>query len=131
MIKTGPDGRVFRLRDVTSHVDYGSGPPLYASLDSNPVAVLAVYPFGPSQPRDVSTRVREKLAELRGDVFPPDMDTFTDFDFSQPETAETPGFLLIDVNPGENADAWIDRQAPTLSRVIPEWPGRSSGTCWR
>ena len=66
VIKTGPDGRVFRLRDVTSsRVNYGSGLPVYASLDGKPVAVLAVYPFGPSHPREVSTRVRAKLAELR------------------------------------------------------------------
>ena len=64
-IKTGPDGRVFRLRDVTSsRVSLGSGPPLYASLDGKPVVVLAVYPFGPSHPREVSTRVRAKLSEL-------------------------------------------------------------------
>ena len=39
------------------------------------------------------------------DRFPPGVDASTDFDFSQPETAETPGFLLIDVNPGDGATA--------------------------
>jgi multidrug efflux pump subunit AcrB len=105
VIKTGPDGRVFRLRDVTSRVEYGSGPPVYASLDGKPVVVLAVYPFGPSDPRDVSTRVRAALAELRERLFPPGLEASTDFDFSQPETAETAGFLLIDVNPGNGATA--------------------------
>jgi multidrug efflux pump subunit AcrB len=105
MIKTGPDGRVFHLRDVTSNVDYGSRPPAYANLDGKPVAVLAVYPFGPSHPRDVSTRVLAKLAERRQECFPPSLDASTDFDFSQPETAETSGFLLIDVNPGEGGTA--------------------------
>jgi multidrug efflux pump subunit AcrB len=107
VIKTGPDGRVSRLRDVTSSsVNTGIGLPVYASLDGKPVAVLAVYPFGPSHPREVSTRVRAKLAELRAEqVIPPFIEASTDFDFSQPETAETPGFLLIDVDPGDGVPA--------------------------
>jgi multidrug efflux pump subunit AcrB len=100
VIKTTPDGRVFRLRDVTSRVNFGSGSPIYASLDGKPVAVLAVYSFGPSHPREVSTRIRATLTELR-ELFPPGVDAAIDFDFAQPETAETPGFLLIDVNPGD------------------------------
>jgi multidrug efflux pump subunit AcrB len=100
VIRTGPDGRVFRLRDVmSSRVNAGIGSPVYASLDGKPVAVLAVYPFGPSHPLEVSTRVRAKLAELRAEqVIPPFVDASTDFDFSQRETDETPGFLLIDMN---------------------------------
>ena len=71
--------------------NYGSGLPVHASLDGKPVAVLAVYPFGPSHPRDVSTRVRAKLAELR-DLFPPGVDASTDFDFSQPRDGRNAGF---------------------------------------
>jgi multidrug efflux pump subunit AcrB len=104
VIKSGSDGGVFRLRDVTSRpVNYGSPLPAYASLEGKPVAVLAVYPFGPSQPREISARVRATLDELREECFPPDLNASTDFDFSQPETAETPGFLLIDVNTAAGA----------------------------
>ncbi len=114
VIKTGPDVGVICLRDVTtSRVRYGSGLAGYASLDGRPVAVLAVYPFGPSPPREVSTRVRAALAELRK-LFPPGVEASTAFDFSQPETAETPGFLVIDVNPGEGATA--ESIAELLSR---------------
>jgi multidrug efflux pump subunit AcrB len=114
VIKTGPDGRVFRLRDVASHVNYGSGLPVYASLDGKPVAVFAVYPFGPAEPREVSTRVRASLTESRK-LFPPGVDASAEFDFSQPVTAETPGFLLIDVDPGDGATG--ESIARLLSRV--------------
>src|SRR5262249_46266915 len=61
-------------------------------------------PFGPSQPREVSGRIRATLAEVR-ELFPPGVDASTDFDFAQPQTAEAPGFLLIDVNPGDGPTA--------------------------
>jgi multidrug efflux pump subunit AcrB len=121
VIQTGPDGRVTRLRDVTSGVDQGSGPPLYTSLDGKPVAVLAVYRFGPSHPREVSTRVRATMAELREQVFPPFFEAPTVFDFSQPETAEASGFLLIDVDSGDDATA--ESIAGLLSRVGPSLNG--------
>ncbi len=105
VIKTGPDGRAIRLRDVTSSVNLGRGLPVYTSLDGKPAAVLAVYPLGPSHPRELSKRVRAALVELQSETFPPDLEASTDFDFSQRETAETPGFLLIDVNPGDGATA--------------------------
>jgi multidrug efflux pump subunit AcrB len=124
VIKTDPDGRVFRLRDVTtSRVEYGSGLPRYASLDGEPVTVLAVYPFGPSHPREVSTRVRATLAELRK-MFPPGIDASTDFDFSQSETAETPGFLPIDLNPGDGATAEsIARLLSRCGKSLSSLPG--------
>jgi multidrug efflux pump subunit AcrB len=114
VVKTGPDGRAIRLRDVATRVEYGSSSPAYSSLDGKPVAVLAVYPFGPSQPREVSSRVRAKLAEAVRELFPPGIEASTDFDFSQSETAETSGFLLIDVDPGDGLTA--DSIARLLSR---------------
>ncbi len=59
-------------------------------------------------------------------MFPPGVEASTAFDFSQPATAETPGFLLIDVDPGEVRHSGIDRESSESSGEIAQWPGESS-----
>jgi len=100
VIKADPEGHVIRLRDVAG-LQLGAGQAAFASLDGKPVAVLAVYPLGQARPWDVSAAVRAKLAELRP-RFPEGVEAFAGFDFSRQATAETPGYLLLDVSPPDN-----------------------------
>ena len=97
VIKTEPDGRAIRLRDVAG-LELGAGPVGFESFAGRPAAVLVVYPLVHADRREVSAMVQARLLEL-GEQFPDGVDAFAGFDFSREPTGEAPGCLVLDVDP--------------------------------
>ncbi len=123
VIKTDPEGRVTRLRDVALELELGAGRDGLESLDAKPAAVLAVYPLVHARRPEVSAAVHARVSELRL-RFPKGVDAFTEFDFSQEPTAQASGYLLLDVDPpaGTSVDM-IARLFGRCHQVLRRLPG--------
>jgi RND family efflux transporter MFP subunit len=123
VIKADADGHVVRLRDVASSLEIGAGQTGFASLDGKPVAMLGIDPLSHAPRQDVCAAVHARLKELRP-RFPEGVEAFAGFDFARPAAAESPAYLLFDVNPPEGASA--ERTGKRLShceRLLLQTPG--------
>ena len=85
-IKSDPDGTAIRIEDVKSIIRSSEDLVGFASLDGNPVAVLAVYALAWADPHAVSAAVRDRLPELR-ESLPPGVELSDEFEFTAPATA--------------------------------------------
>ncbi len=66
IIKTDPDGRTVRLRDVTTRVELGAvGYDQVCTLDGRPSVGLAIYQLPGSNALQTGDRVKAKMAELK------------------------------------------------------------------
>ena len=66
ILKTDPDGRAVRLRDVTSRIELGAvGYDQSCTLDGRPSVALSIYQLPGTNALDTAKRVRAKMAELR------------------------------------------------------------------
>jgi RND family efflux transporter MFP subunit len=79
VLKAGPGGRAVRLRDVAALELGGRSNGQFARLDGKPVVVLAIAITPEARPQEVSTAVRQHLAQLK-QTFPQGMDYTVTFD---------------------------------------------------
>ena len=74
ILKTDPDGRAVRLRDVSTHVELGSvSYDQTCTFDGRPSIALSVYQLPGTNALQTAARVKEKMAELRT-RFPTDVE---------------------------------------------------------
>jgi multidrug efflux pump subunit AcrB len=125
IVKTGPGGRVVRLKDV-ARVELGQSAEGRALLNGRPGVVLCVYPVRGARPADVRAGVRRGVARLRQRL-PDGVALEAAFDFTPnwraaPGTAP-PAYLLLDVALPDAASAQRIFQAlqhgDALLRAVP------------
>jgi multidrug efflux pump len=73
ILKTGPDGRLVRLKDVGRVELGGKSHDIVAKLDGKPCANVAVFQLPDANALDAADRVRAKMEELK-EHFPPGVD---------------------------------------------------------
>ncbi len=117
ILKVNAQGGIVYLRDVGRVELGGAGRETFAAVDGKPAVVLAVTLAAGAAPRDVSTALRRKLAQLRKHL-PDGLDLGVALDFSKnltaPGAATTPGSLLIE--PELPADASAERTRAVLRK---------------
>jgi multidrug efflux pump subunit AcrB len=117
IVKTTADGLVVRLRDV-ARIEVGADQPeSHASLNGQPVVLLALFPAPQVRPRELSRALGDKLAQLRLNQ-PEGVQVDVAFDFTPnleaPEQRATPDYLLLDVT--LPAGASVERTSAVLER---------------
>jgi HAE1 family hydrophobic/amphiphilic exporter-1 len=82
ILRANPEGEILRLRDVAT-VSLGSSfYDLYSDKDGLPSASIVLKQIPGSNAADVIKEVKEKLQEMKADLFPPGMDYAISYDVS-------------------------------------------------
>jgi multidrug efflux pump subunit AcrB len=82
ILKANSKGEILRIRDVAS-VELGSSfYDLYSDIDNLPSAAIVLKQTPGSNAAEVIARVKEKVAEIKKDSFPPGMDYAVTYDVS-------------------------------------------------
>jgi HAE1 family hydrophobic/amphiphilic exporter-1 len=82
ILRATPEGEILRLSDV-AHVWLGSSfYDLYSDIDGHPSAAIVLKQTPGSNATEVIEKVKEKIAEIKADSFPPGMDYEISYDVS-------------------------------------------------
>ncbi len=82
IIRANPEGEILHLKDI-AEVEFGSEfYDIYSNLNEHPSAAITLKQTYGSNASKVIEEVKEKLEELKGERFPPDMDYQISYDVS-------------------------------------------------
>ncbi|HEY6879285.1 MAG TPA: efflux RND transporter permease subunit [Polyangiales bacterium] len=82
ILRANPEGEILKLKDVATVALGSSFYDLYSDLDGYPSAAIVLKQIPGSNAAEVIKQVKEKLAEIKGQTFPPGMDYKITYDVS-------------------------------------------------